>query len=145
MGRAFAAAIKLNDKMEPEFDFGQPAAGEHDEAETIDFPAEQSLGKCPKCASNVFEHGAAYVCEKSVGAARTCDFRSGKIILQQPIDSDQMKKLLVEGRTDLLKGFISNRTRRKFSAYLVVQDGKVGFEFEKKAPVKKPAVKKAAT
>ena len=145
MGRAFAAAIKLNDKMEPEFDFGQPAAGEHDEAETIDFPAEQSLGKCPKCASNVFEHGAAYVCEKSVGAARTCDFRSGKIILQQPIDSDQMKKLLVEGRTDLLKGFISNRTRRKFSAYLVVQDNKVGFEFEKKAPVKKPAVKKAAT
>ncbi len=145
MGRAFAAAIKLNDKMEPEFDFGQPAAGEHDEAETIDFPAEQSLGKCPKCASNVFEHGAAYVCEKSVGTARTCDFRSGKIILQQPIDSDQMKKLLVEGRTDLLKGFISNRTRRKFSAYLVVQDGKVGFEFEKKAPVKKPAVKKAAT
>jgi DNA topoisomerase-3 len=145
MGRAFAAAIKLNDKMEPEFDFGQPAAGEHDEAETIDFPVEQSLGKCPKCASDVFEHGAAYVCEKSVGAAKTCDFRSGMIILQQPIDSEQMKKLLVEGRTDLLKGFISNRTRRKFSAYLVVQEGKVGFEFEKKAPVKKPAVKNAAT
>ena len=55
------------------------------------------------------------------------------------------QQALVEGRTDLLKGFISNRTRRKFSAYLVVQDGKVGFEFEKKEPVKKPAVKKAAT
>jgi DNA topoisomerase-3 len=32
---------------------------------------------------------------------------------------------------DLLRGFVSNRTRRKFSAYLVRQlDGKVGFEFE---------------
>ena len=142
MGRAFAATIKLNDKMEPEFDFGQPRAGEDDEVETIDFPAEQRLGSCPKCASGVFEHGAAYVCEKSVGTARTCDFRSGTIILQQPVDPEQMKKLLAEGRTDLLKGFISNRTRRKFSAYLVVQDGKVGFEFEKKAPVRRPAAKK---
>ena len=145
MGRAFTAAIRLNDNMEPEFDFGQPRAGENDEAETIDFPAEQSLGKCPKCAAGVFEHGTAYVCEKSVGAAKTCDFRSGKIILQQPIDSEQMMKLLAEGRTDLLRGFISNRTRRKFSAYLIVQEGKVGFEFEKKAPVKKPAVMKSST
>ena len=142
MGRAFAATIKLNDKMEPELDFGQPRAGEDDEVETIDFPAEQRLGSCPKCASGVFEHGAAYVCEKSVGTARTCDFRSGTIILQQPVDPEQMKKLLAEGRTDLLKGFISNRTRRKFSAYLVVQDGKVGFEFEKKAPARRPAAKK---
>ena len=145
MGRAFTAAIRLNGNMEPEFDFGQPRAGENDEAETIDFPAEQSLGKCPKCAAGVFEHGTAYVCEKSVGAAKTCDFRSGKIILQQPIDSEQMTKLLAEGRTDLLRGFISNRTRRKFSAYLIVQEGKVGFEFEKKAPVKKPAVMKSST
>jgi ribosomal protein L19E len=45
-----------------------------------------------------------------------------------------MKKLLADGKTDLLKEFVSNRTRRKFSAYLVAQDGKVGFEFEKKGP-----------
>ena len=121
-----------------------PRAGEDDEAETVEFPAERRLGKCPKCASGVFEHGASYVCEKSIGAAKTCDFRSGTIILQQPIESEQMKKLLAEGRTDLLKGFISNRTRRKFSAYLVVQEGKVGFEFEKKAPVRKTPMKKAA-
>jgi DNA topoisomerase-3 len=54
-----------------------------------------------------------------------------------------MQKLLGSGKTDLLREFISNRTRRKFSAYLVVADGKVGFEFEKKAPAaKKPAAKK---
>jgi hypothetical protein len=55
-----------------------------------------------------------------------------------------MKKLLADGKTDLLKEFVSNRTRRKFSAYLVNQNGKVGFEFEKKAPAaKKPPKKKA--
>jgi DNA topoisomerase III len=143
MGRTFAAAIKLNDNMEPEFDFGQDKAGE-DSTEPVDFSGQESLGKCPKCAADVFEHGNAYVCEKSVGPAKSCDFRSGKVILQQPVEAGQMKKLLADGKTDLLKEFVSNRTRRKFSAYLVVAAGKVGFEFEKKAPAtKKPAAKKA--
>jgi len=143
MGRTFAAAIKLNEDKLPEFDFGQDKADAAD-AEPVDFSAQESIGKCPKCASNVFEHGNSYVCEKSVGPEKTCDFRSGKIILQQPIDLAQMKKLLTEGKTDLLKEFVSNRTRRKFSAYLVAKDGKVGFEFEKKvAKPKAPAKKKA--
>lgn len=85
----------------------------------------------------------AYVCEKAVGAAKSCDFRSGKIILQQPVERAQMAKLLADGRTDILRGFISARTRRKFSAYLVRGgDGKVGFEFEQRAP--KAGVKQTA-
>ena len=69
--------------------------------------------------------------EKSVGPARTCDFRSGKVILQQEISREQMEKLLTEGRTGLLDGFVSSRTNRKFKAFLVRQpDGKIGFEFE---------------
>ena len=142
MGRAFAAAIKLNDKNEPEFDFGQDRASEEGEAEPVDFSGQEALVRCPKCDSGVFDHGAAYVCEKSVGPAKACDFRSGKVILQQPVEATQMQKLLATGKTDLLKEFVSNRTRRKFSAYLVVQAGKVGFEFEKKTPAKKPAAKK---
>ena len=144
MGRSFAAAIKLNDDLQPEFDFGQDKADDSD-AEPVDFSAQTSLGQCPKCAANVYDHGTTYVCEKSVGPNKSCDFRSGKIILQQPIEPAQMQKLLADGKTDLLKEFVSNRTRRKFSAYLVVQAGKVGFEFEKKAPAaKKPAAKKKA-
>jgi DNA topoisomerase III len=50
-----------------------------------------------------------------------------------------MVKLLANGRTDLLRGFVSNKTRhRKFSAFLVCQPtGKVGFEFAPRA--EKPA------
>jgi DNA topoisomerase-3 len=45
-----------------------------------------------------------------------------------------MQKLLATGKTDLLKGFVSARTKRKFSAFLVRgADGKVGFEFEARA------------
>jgi len=143
MGRTFAAAIKLNDDKLPEFDFGQDKADEAN-SEPVDFSGQQSLGSCPKCAAQVYDHGSTYVCEKSVGPAKSCDFRSGKIILQQPIEPAQMQKLLADGKTDLLKEFVSNRTRRKFSAYLVAKDGKVGFEFEKKvAKPKAPAKKKA--
>jgi DNA topoisomerase-3 len=144
MGRTFSAAIKLNDNKEPEFDFGQDKNDAAD-SEPVDFSGQTSLGKCPKCASNVFDHGSSYVCEKSVGPEKSCDFRSGKVILQQPIEPAQMQKLLSDGKTDLLKEFVSNRTRRKFSAYLTAKDGKVGFEFEKKvAKPKAPPKKKAA-
>ncbi|MBL8491201.1 MAG: topoisomerase C-terminal repeat-containing protein, partial [Rhodocyclaceae bacterium] len=133
MGRAFAAMVKLNAEHMPEFDFGQEAEGA--EAEEVDFSGQETLGACPKCQGRVFEHGMAYVCEKSVGAARSCDFRSGKVILQQEVSRAEMQKLLETGRTSLLKGFVSNRTRKKFSAFLVRgADGKVGFEFEARAP-----------
>ncbi|MGH6622949.1 MAG: topoisomerase C-terminal repeat-containing protein, partial [Burkholderiaceae bacterium] len=75
-----------------------------------------------------------YLCERSVGPTRSCDFRSGKVILQQSIERAQMEKLLTTGRTDLLRGFVSNRTRRKFAAYLMRKpDGTTGFEFEPRA------------
>jgi DNA topoisomerase-3 len=79
----------------------------------------------------VYEVGLAYFCEKTLAKPKACDFRSGRIILQQEILPEQMVKLLNEGRTDLLPGFVSQRTRRPFKAYLAKgKDGKVSFEFE---------------
>ena len=65
----------------------------------------------------------------------TCKFKTGSIILQQPITHEQLAKLLETGKTDLLDKFISNRTRRAFKAFLVwdAEAGKVGFEFEPRA------------
>jgi DNA topoisomerase-3 len=150
MGRPFASSLKLvydgdelnNYKLE--FDWGQQDEGA--EAEAVDFGEQEPVGACPKCGSRVFALGTSYVCEKQ--PQKQCTFRSGQIILQQPVDRMQMAKLLAEGKTDLLTGFVSARTRRKFSAYLVKKgDGTIGFEFEpreKKPPAKKAAAKKAA-
>ncbi|MEX0637699.1 MAG: DNA topoisomerase III [Burkholderiales bacterium] len=141
MGKPFSAALKLSDELRPEFDFGQgSAAGEGEPAP--DFSAQESLGACPKCGARVFEHGVAYVCEKSVGAERSCGFRTGKIILQQPVERGQMQKLLATGRTDLLARFISKKGR-PFKAFLVkTPGGKIGFEFQARAP--KPGAKPRA-
>src|SRR5260370_725175 len=129
MGRPFAAVIKLTPELKPEFDFGQDKADADGAVAEVDFTAQEPLGKCPKCGNRVFETAMQYVCEKSTGAARECDFRSGKIILQRPIERAQMQRLLETGKTDLLDKFISKKGR-PFKAYLVAKDGKVSFEFE---------------
>jgi len=135
-----------------EFDFGEDAKKAEEEGEPVDFSGSESLGHCPKCGGAVHEHGSNYVCQHAVGAGSTCDFKSGKIILQQPIELGQMRKLLATGKTDLLENFVSNKTRRKFKAFLAYdkKEGKVMFEFEPraaktagKAPAKKAAAKKA--
>ncbi|MDP1912297.1 DNA topoisomerase III [Brevundimonas sp.] len=127
-----------------EFDFGDDKAGET--GEIIDFSGQQSLGACPKCGAGVFEHGKNYVCEKSVPTnaqpTPSCDFKTGQVILQQPVEREQMVKLLTEGKTDLLDKFVSMRTRRPFKAMLAwdAEAGKVNFEF---APSKFPPRKTA--
>jgi len=152
-----------------EFDFGDDKNAET--GEIVDFAGQESLGPCPKCGARVFEYGSNYVCEKSVPTHEhptpTCDFKTGKIILQQPVDRAQVEKLLTTGKTDLLDKFVSMRTRRAFKAFLAwnKDEGKVTFEFEpreskfpprktfakaapaaakKAAPAKKAAAKKAA-
>jgi DNA topoisomerase-3 len=151
MGRPFAAILKISrdediKNFKLEFDFGQnDDAGENGEG--VDFTEQTALGACPKCGSGVYEMGLSYVCEKSAAKPKTCDFRSGRIILQQEILPEQMVKLLNDGKTDLLPGFVSQRTRRPFKAFLVKgKDGKVSFEFEErkaKAPAKGKAAVKA--
>jgi DNA topoisomerase-3 len=130
-GKPFAAVVKLTPEFKAEFDFGRPSDGEG--AEKVDFSGLTPLGPCPKCGGRVFEQPMAYVCEKGVNADRTCDFRSGRVILQRPIEREEIQKLLATGRTDLLHRFIS-RKGRPFSAFLVRgADGKVGFEFASRA------------
>ena len=128
-----------------EFDFGDDKNAES--GEIVDFGDQQSLGACPKCASAVFEHGKNYVCAKSVPTMAqptpSCDFKTGQVILQQPIEREQMVKLLSTGKTDLLDKFVSMRTRRAFKAMLAwdAEAGKVNFEF---APSKFPPRKTAS-
>jgi DNA topoisomerase III len=143
-----------------EFDFGDDK--NEDSGEIIDFSGQAPLGACPICASKVFESGSNYVCEKSVPTNEqptpSCTFKTGKVILQQPVEREQVQKLLATGKTDLLDKFVSMRTRRAFKAFLTwnKDEGKVTFEFEpraskfpprktfaKAAPAKTAAAKKA--
>jgi ribosomal protein S27AE len=140
-GFPFAALLKMNAEHKLEFDFGNEQGKDGEAAAPMDFTGKEPLGKCPACGANVFDGGMNYVCENQAGVAKSCKFRTGKIILQQEISTEQVKKLLATGKTDLLKGFISNKTKRKFEAFLVLKDGKTAFEFaprEKKSKSSAP-------
>ena len=139
-GWPFVAALALikdadSGQYKLEFDFGDEAKAEQT-GEIADLASEASLGACPKCGAPVKAFGKNYVCEKSVPthaqATPSCDFKSGQVILQQPVAPEQMHKLLQEGKTDVLDKFVSNRTRRTFKARLAwsADEGKVIFEFE---------------
>lgn len=85
-------------------------------------------------------NGKCLVCEDHIdpNAKKKCTFRSSKVILQQPISREEMSKLLSTGSTDLLHDFVSNRTKRKFSAYLVTDSkGKIGFKFEERPAIRR--------
>ncbi|MBP6599246.1 MAG: topoisomerase C-terminal repeat-containing protein, partial [Giesbergeria sp.] len=129
-----------------EFDFGDDKKAE-ESGEIVEF-TDASLGACPACGAAVHEHGSNYVCSKAVPThgqpTPSCKFKTGKVILQQPVEREQVSKLLETGKTDLLDKFVSMRTRRAFKAHLAwdAEAGKVGFEF---APSKFPPRKTAAT
>jgi len=143
--------LKYNDEEKNwklEFDFGDDKNAA-ETGEIVDFSAQQPLGKCPKCGGRVFEYGKNYVCERSVPTTEqptpSCDFKTGQVILQQPVSREQITKLLETGKTDLLDKFVSMRTRRAFKAFLAwnKDEGKVTFEFApSKFPPRKPAAGK---
>jgi DNA topoisomerase III len=131
IGKPFAAVLRLTDEFKVEFDFGPDQRKENGAAE-VDFTGQEPVGPCPKCHQRVFETAMSFLCEKSTGPNRACDFRVGKVILQQPVERPQAQKLLATGKTDLLQKFVS-RKGRPFKAFLVLKDGEVGFEFEPRA------------
>ena len=77
----------------------------------------------------MFEGPEHYLCERTQLDAKKCTFKTGKVVLQQPIDHAQVKKLLATGKTDALDKFIS-KAGKPFTAHLKLADkGKVEFEF----------------
>lgn len=134
--RTFSATIRLLPNGETELDWGQrnqrAVAGE-----TPVILQGEPVGTCPLDGGRVFEAGSAYLCEHALGENPTCKFRISKRILNQEIPREQVAKILSEGRSDLIRGFISRRTNRPFDGFLklaVEGDGhqriaKIKFEF----------------
>ncbi len=140
MGRAFSAEIVLNEEFKPTFKFEQSA----NQVDAQDLSDKPVIGPCRACkGGTVHETETAFFCSNAASAEKSCKFRMGKTILQKQIAPEQVKKILENGKTDLLAGFISKKGR-PFSAYLTLEGAKVGFEFEPREKKPKAAAKKPA-
>jgi len=139
--KPFDASLQLDAKFKTSFLF------EGDEDKAPDLSDDMLIGsaKTPDGKEHkVFATDKAYYVPDIVTKKDPHGVRIGRVILQREIPEDQALKLLSEGKTDLLQGFVSNRTKRKFDAHLTfdLATAKIGFDFPPR-PAKKVA-KKAA-
>ena len=99
------------------------------EAVSGSYIAGKSLGNCPMCGKPVIENKKAYGCS---GWKEGCKFAIWKTIAGKSISQAQARKILQNGRSDLIKGFQS-KAGRDFEAYLRLDCDRVAFEFPAKA------------
>ncbi len=141
--KPFDAALELDPKFKINFVF------ENDDRDgPPELTEEQLIGEAKTEEGQfykVYATDKAYHVPELVTKKDPHGIRIGKSILQCEIPTDQILKLIGSGKTEVLKGFVSNRTKRKFDAYLTFdpKDGKIGFDFPPR-PAKKAAAKKAA-
>ncbi len=148
--KPFSAALRLaqtetktgkKGKWKTEFVFDE---GEPEKAEDL---SEDQLLKTIRLKDG--SEAKLYTTDKAyhVPTLKTTDapegFRLGKTILQKELQPAEVESLFTTGKTPLIDGFVSKRTKRTFKAYLTLdfESGKIGFEFAPR-PVKKTAVKK---
>lgn len=84
---------------------------------------DRTIGKCPRCGGEVKERPRSYCC--------SCGLVVWKEVAGRRIPEKVVRRLLAEGKSGLLDGFVSRQGRR-FSAELVLQDGKVSLVFPDK-------------
>jgi DNA topoisomerase-3 len=130
-GKPFSAELEFDPEWKLKFVFGER---EGDPAAEAAIRNSEAIAPCPVCKKGTIREGVtSYVCDQSIGAEKTCEFRTGKTILQRSIPREEIVKLAETGRTNLIAGFVSKKGR-KFAAYLKLEGKKVGFEFEPREP-----------
>jgi DNA topoisomerase-3 len=86
----------------------------------------KSLGVCPVC-----NKGKIIVGRTGYGCSRwkeDCKFFIAKTIAGKTISESTAKKLIKNGKTNIIKGF-KNRAGKSFDSVLVIKEGKVVFDF----------------
>ena len=131
--KPFDAALELDAKFKVNFVFG-----DKDEP-AVELTVEMIVGTVPLADGRqvkVYGTEKAYLIPDLKTKKDPEGVRIGRTILQKEVPQEQVFKMLAEGKTELIKGFVSNKTKRGFDAFLTFSpnDGKVGFEFPPRAP-----------
>lgn len=137
-GKPFSAVLRYNKeekKVEFVFDGQRDANG----AVKIDFTGLAPFAPAPAARfgadAQVYETPQSYVVRRVEAGEDKILARCSRRILARDIPREQFLKMLETGKTDLLDKFWSQRTRRPFSAFLVLkEDGSTGFEFAPRPP-----------
>lgn len=134
-GKHFPSKLKLAEPDEKTgvrkvmLDFGQ------DE----DLDALEPFWTDPATGEELCEDATNYVLRKRDGDEWKRAFRVGRIMCQKEVTREQAIQMVSQGKTELIKGFISKRGR-PFDAYLLKSGNRVRWEFPPREA--KPGAKK---
>jgi DNA topoisomerase-3 len=137
-GRPFSAVLRYN-KEEKKAEFVFDGQRDANGAVKIDFTGLQPVADAPAArfgpGAHVYETPQSYVVRRVENGEDKVLARCSRRILSREIPREQFLKMLETGKTDLLDKFWSMRTRRPFSAFIVLkEDGSTGFEFAPRPP-----------
>ena len=88
----------------------------------------EKVGQSPIDGTDVFETLTGYVSQSYIDK-QPSGLSLPKILLGKEIPPEEIQNLLAGKKTALIKGFRSNKTRRLFDAYLMLEKGKLKFDF----------------
>ncbi len=83
-------------------------------------------GKCPLCGKEVVRTKFGYGCR---GYTDGCKFSINRKICSRVVSINNVRKLLNEGRSSKIEGFVSPKTGKSFDACLKIENGRAVFEF----------------
>ncbi|HSQ41821.1 MAG TPA: DNA topoisomerase III [Fibrobacteraceae bacterium] len=132
-GKEFVASLVINSKGAVEFEFASDA-GMGENGQAFDVNSATPLGNSPIDQSPVFDVGSAYASASALSGEKT-GLRISKVILGRTLSPNDITRMLHGESTELLKDFVSSRTRKKFDAKLKLSKvGKIEFEFPPREP-----------
>ena len=118
-GAEFSAVLTINSQNKIEFVFDE-------KPEEIEIG--EKVGQSPVDNTDVFETLTGYVSQSYIDK-KPSGLNLPKVLLGKEIPLEEIKNLLAGKKTALIKGFRSNKTRRLFDAYLMLEKGKLKFDF----------------
>lgn len=118
-GAEFSAVLTINSQNKIEFVFDE-------KPEEIEIG--EKVGQSPIDNTDVFETLTGYVSQSYIDK-KPSGLNLPKVLLGKEIPLEEIKNLLAGKKTALIKGFRSNKTRRLFDAYLMLEKGKLKFDF----------------
>lgn len=129
-GRPFRATLSLNEQGRIEWSFPkrESARGNGADAPPVgEIVDPESLGVCPLCKQGkVLEAENAYVCREG---GEGCAFVLPRTLLGREIQRAEAAEYVLNGKTEVLEGFISQRGRPFRAALIRKKNGKYGYQF----------------
>jgi DNA topoisomerase-3 len=124
----FSALLRLvkdeeKGKWQAQYDFG----------DKVDLGTVEPYWTDPKTGAQLCEVGSSHVLRERDGEGWKQTFRIGRLMCQKPITQEMAIQLVRDGKTELIKGFISKKGR-PFDAFLKREGAKFTWEFPPRAP-----------